>query len=101
MTPKTFSVVVTVDDPLTAERLVELLKEQQIDALTRAGGAASTASFEPASPGFWDLLVPAEAAERAAALVQDELAAIANDAEANTLAAEEEALSGETPVAEG
>lgn len=101
MTPKTFAVVVTVDDPLTAERLVDLLTEQQIDAFTRAGGAASTAGFEAASPGFWDLFVPSDQFERASTLVRDELVAINKDAEANALAAEEEALSGETPVAEG
>lgn len=100
MTPKTFAVVVTVDDPLTAERLVEVLSEQQIDAFSRAGGAA-VGGIDAASPASWDLFVPSDAYERASGLVREELEAIAKDAEANAAAAEEEALSGESPVAEG
>jgi hypothetical protein len=60
MAPRTFSVVTSVQDPLTAERLVEVLKSSELDAFSRAGGAASSAAFASATPAFWDILVPSE-----------------------------------------
>ncbi len=90
---KTFAVATTVSDPLTAERLVEVLKEAGHDAFARAGGAASTDGFAAATGGFWDIYVPVEVAGPASALLQDELAAIERDGAVNARAAEEEALS--------
>ena len=99
MAPRTFTVVTSVQDPLTADRLVDLLQEAKLDAFSRAGGAASSAAFASASPAFWDLLVPTEALAQAEALIRTELAEIERDGEANAKAAEEEAMSGENPVA--
>ncbi|MFT3706476.1 MAG: hypothetical protein QM817_02300 [Archangium sp.] len=98
MAPRTFAVVATVQDPLTAERLVELLQEAELDAFSRAGGAASSAAFASASPAFWDIFVPSEGLEKAQGVVKGELEQIERDAEANAKAAEEEALSGENPT---
>lgn len=98
MTPRTFAVAASVQDPLTAERLVELLQEAKLDAFSRAGGAASTAAFAQAQPAFWDILVPGEALAQAEGLIKAELEELERDAAANAAAAEEEALSGEHPV---
>jgi hypothetical protein len=99
MAPHTFSVATSVQDPLTADRLVELLQEAQLDAFSRAGGAASSAAFASASPAFWDILVPTEGLAQAQGLIATELQEIERDGEANAKAAEEEAMSGENPVA--
>jgi hypothetical protein len=98
MSPRSFSVVASVQDPLTAERLVAILQEAGLDAFSRAGGAASADGIAAATSAYFDLLVPTEALTQAEALVRDELAALERDAELNAKAAEEEALSGETPV---
>jgi hypothetical protein len=93
----TFTIVRTTEDPLAAERLVEVLREEKIDAFTRARGAAASA-FEPATPGFWELFVPQADLARAGKLIDDELAAIEKEGEENARAAEEESMSGETPT---
>jgi hypothetical protein len=98
MTPRTFAVAITVEDPLTAERLVDVLQEAQIDAFSRAGGAAASGPFSAAAQAFWDLFVPTDVLSRAEPLIRAELEAIEKDGEANARAAEEEALSGENPV---
>lgn len=99
MNPRTFTVVTTTTDPLSAERLVDVLTEAGIDAFSRAGGAASTNVLSAAERGYFDILVATEALEKAAPLVKGELEAIERDAAANEKAAEEEALSGENPTA--
>jgi hypothetical protein len=101
MAPRTFSVAASVQDPLTAERLVELLQEASLDAFSRAGGAASSAAFASASPAFWDILVPTEGFEKASSLISTELQEIERDGEANAKAAEEEAMSSPLPAGEG
>lgn len=98
MAPGTFSVATSVQDPLTAERLVELLQEAKLDAFSRAGGAASSAAFASATPAFWDILVPTEGLEQAQGLIAKELQELERDGEANAKAAEEEAMSGENEV---
>lgn len=90
-----FTIVRNTDDPLTAERLVEILLEEKIDAFARARGAAAS-GFEPAQSGFWELFVPAADYDRAARLIDDELAAIEKEAELNASAADEEALASQT-----
>lgn len=95
-----FSIVRTTEDPLVAERLVEVLREEKIDAFTRARGAASSASFEPAVGGFYELFVPNPEVERAAKLIDAELESIEREGEENAKAAEEEAMSGETKLEE-
>jgi hypothetical protein len=97
MAPRTFAVATSVQDPLIAEQLVAALRQEELDAFARAGGAAS-AGFEPASPAFWDIFVPSDAFEKAQAVIAEVLEDIEKNAEANARAAEEEALSGQTPV---
>lgn len=97
---KTFSIATTVEDPLTAERLVELLREHGLDAFARARGAASADSFGAASKGYYELLVPTDALEKATAAITAELQAMEADAEDAGKAAEEEAMSGENSIPE-
>ena len=92
-----FTIVRTTEDPLTADRLTEVLREEKIDAFTRARGAAASA-FEPTEAGFWELFVPAADHDRAAKLIDDELVAIEKEGAENAKAAEEESMSGETPT---
>ena len=100
MAPRSYSVATSVQDPLTAERLIAVLQEAKLDAFSRAGGAASSAAFASASPAFWDILVPSDGFEQAQALIKTQLDEIERDGEANARAAEEEAMSGETKVTE-
>ena len=95
-----FSIVRTTEDPLTAERWVEVLREEKIDAFLRARGAASSASFEAAESGFYELFVPNTELERASKIVEAELASIESEGALNAQAAEEEAMSGETKTEE-
>ncbi len=90
MTPRNFSVVSQVADPLTAERLVAVLQAAKLDAFSRAGGAASSDALGAVASAFFDILVATEALEEAQRLVREELAAVERDAEANARAAEEE-----------
>lgn len=99
MAPRTFAIATSVQDPLIAEQLVEALQEKALDAFARAGGAAS-AGFEPASPAFWDIFVPSESLVKAQEIITGLLEDLEKNAEENARAAEEEALSGETPVGE-
>jgi shikimate 5-dehydrogenase len=95
MAPKTFAVATTVQDPLSAERLVDALQAGGLDAFVRTGGAASSAAFAAAQSAFYDVLVPSESFEKASALIREVLELIERDAEANAQAAEAEAMSGE------
>jgi hypothetical protein len=98
MAPKNFSVLTSVSTSILAERLVSILVEADIDAFTRAGGAAGTDLFSAASPGFLDVLVQSDKLTEAQKLVQEELSALERDAELNSQAAEEESLSSENVV---
>lgn len=100
MAPRTFAVATSVQDPLIAEKLVEALREKELDAFSRPGGAASAAAFASASPAFWEILVPSESFELAERIIRELLEDVEKNAEENARAAEEEALSGETPVGE-
>jgi hypothetical protein len=91
-----FHVAVVLTDPLSAERVVEILQEGGIDAFARARGAASSASFEPVDRASWEIFVPEGQMEKAERMIKEELDAIEKDAEENAKAAEEESLSGET-----
>lgn len=95
MADTTFAVAASVPDPLMAERLVEALQDAGLEAFVRPGGAASSAAFASAQPAFYDVLVDAAGAERAAALVADLQAELEREGEANARAAEEEEASGE------
>jgi hypothetical protein len=87
---RTFSVATTVNDPLLSDRLIETLQSKDIDAFARVGGAASSAAFAQAQPAYWDILVPSEKADAASGLIAEFLAALDQDAEENSRAAEEE-----------
>ncbi len=100
MAPRTFTVATTVQDSFTAERLVAVLQDGGLDAFARAGGAASADALGAASQAFFDVLVASETLAQAEGILKTELEAMDRDAEANAAAAEEEALSGETPVGE-
>lgn len=100
MAPRTFTVATSVQDPLTAEQLVEALREKELDAFSRPGGAASAAAFASASPAFWDIFVPSEALQAAEEVIRGVLEDVEKNADENARAAEEEALSGENPVGE-
>lgn len=92
MAQRTFTVATTLQDPLSAERLVSTLVESGIDAFSRAGGAASGIAFEGAQPAFYDVLVASEHLGRAELLVRTFAEEAERDAEANSRAAQEEYL---------
>jgi hypothetical protein len=96
--PKTFAVVATVDDPLSADRLAAVLVDMDLDAFVRARAGASADTFGAISQGYWEVLVQADGLAKAENAVKEELDEIAKDADANAKAAEEEALSGENPT---
>jgi hypothetical protein len=99
----TFSVASTVEDPMTAESLVELLQDKSIDAFIRArggGGADTLGAATTAGFGYYEIMVPTPSVEEATRLIDAELAEVEAGAEANARAAEEEALSGETKLPE-
>lgn len=96
--PKTFTVVATVDDPLTADRLVDGLVALELDAFHRGRAGASTDTFGAISRGYWEVLVPTEDLAKAEPAVREELEQLAKEADENAKAAEEEAMSGENPV---
>lgn len=96
--PRDFTIVTVCEDPLIAEELVELLREEKIDAFSRARGAASSASFEAVEAGFWEVFVPQGEVAKAQKIWSELEAEVEKDAEANAKAAEEESMSGETKL---
>jgi hypothetical protein len=100
---ETFSVATTVEDPMTAEALVDALQEKSIDAFTRARGSHTSDALGMATTpglGYYEILVPTPSLADASKLIDAELAAMEADADENAKAAEEEALSGETQIPE-
>lgn len=96
--PKTFAVVATVEDPLSADRLVEVLTGNELDAFHRGRAGASSDTFGAISQGYWEVLVQAESLAIAENLVREEMEAIAKDEAANAQAADDEHMSKENPV---
>jgi hypothetical protein len=96
--PKTFAVVATVDDPLTADRLVEGLISLELDAFARARAGATADALGAMSRGYWEILVPSEGLAKADAAVREEMEQMKKDEAENEKAAEEESMSGENPV---
>lgn len=94
----TFTVVRTVEDSLLSDRLIDLLQDAKIDAFARARGAASADMLGAATSRSFEILVPTEALGEAAKLVQAEIDTIERETEANSLAAEQEYMSGEHPI---
>ena len=98
---ETFSVATTVEDPMTAETLVDALQEKSIDAFSRARGSHTSDALGMATTpglGYYEILVPTPSMEEASKLIEAELTAMEADEEAAGKAAEEEAMSGETQV---
>lgn len=100
MDPKTFAVVATVEDSLTADRLVDGLIALELEAFHRPCAGASSDAFGAISQGYWEVLVPTADLPKAEPVVREEMEQIAKDGEENAKAAEEEAMSGETPTEE-
>lgn len=98
MAPRTFTVATTVQDPMTAERLVDSLQAAGFDAFSRTGGAASSAAFASAQPAFYDVLVESDSFEKAAVLIRSFLEQDEQESAANAQAAEEESLASQTKV---
>lgn len=85
-----FVVAGTADDPLSAEREVQLLQAAGIPAILRArGGGAIDNLTTPAAP-WWEILAPQELVTRAAELIRQDRAQLDANAEEATRAAEEE-----------
>lgn len=101
MAHRNFTVATQVQDPLSAERLVEVLCEAGLDSFSRVGGAGSTDGLAAASPAMWDILVPTEGLAKASTLITEELATIEREGDENARLADEEVLSGDHQVGEG
>jgi hypothetical protein len=100
---ETFSVATTVEDPMSADALVDALQEKSIDGFVRARGAGGSdmlGAATTAGVGYYEILVPTPALEEAGKIIDAELAELEAQAGANERAAEEEALSGETQLPE-
>jgi hypothetical protein len=100
MTQPAYTVAISVQDPLTAERLVGALQSEGIEAFCRAGGAASGEPFAASALPFWDIMTSTERSGDLERIIREVMSAIEEGAEANSLAAEEESLSGENTVSE-
>ena len=98
MADSTFSIVKTVDDSLMSDRLIDLLQDAKIDAFARARGAASADLLGAAASRYFEIFVPSESMARAAGIVKAEIDLIESETEANSLAAEQEYMSGENPI---
>ncbi len=80
----------TAEDPLSAEREVQLLQAAGIPAILRArGGGAIDNLTSPAAP-WWEILAPQELVARATELIRQDRAQLEANAEEATRAAEEE-----------
>jgi DNA-directed RNA polymerase subunit RPC12/RpoP len=85
-----FVVAGTAEDPLSAEREVQLLQAAGIPAILRArGGGAIDNLTSPAAP-WWEILAPQESVVRATELIREDRAQLEANAEDATHAAEEE-----------
>ncbi|MBX5484677.1 MAG: DUF2007 domain-containing protein [Myxococcaceae bacterium] len=83
----------TADDPLSAERLTQLLDAERIPVFTRARRSNPVDALTvPTATPWWEILVPEEHVARAAQLIHEERKALEAEAEENARAAEEEAL---------
>jgi DNA-directed RNA polymerase subunit RPC12/RpoP len=85
-----FVVAGTAEDPLSAEREVQLLQAAGIPAILRPrGGGAIDNLTTPAAP-WWEILAPQELVARATELIRQDRAQLEANAEEATQAAEEE-----------
>jgi hypothetical protein len=85
-----FVVAGTAEDPLSAEREVQLLQAAGIPAILRPrGGGAIDNLTTPAAP-WWEILAPQELVAHATELIRQDRAQLEANAEEATQAAEEE-----------
>ena len=93
---RTFVRAGTAEDPLTAERYVEVLEAAGLDPLMRArrAGSVDTLTTGVVLP-WWELLVPEPQLARAVDLLREERARIEASADEASRAAEEEEREGE------
>jgi predicted nucleic acid-binding Zn-ribbon protein len=85
-----FVVAGTAEDPLSAEREVQLLQAAGIPAILRARGGGTIDNLtSPAAP-WWEILAPQESVARATELIHQDRAQLEANAEEATRAAEEE-----------
>jgi hypothetical protein len=88
---RTFVRAATAEDPLTAERYVEVLEAAGLNPLASARRAGSVDSLTTGTVlPWWELLVPEQELARAVELLREERARFEATAEEASLAAEEE-----------
>jgi hypothetical protein len=85
-----FVVAGTAEDPLSAEREVQLLQAAGIPAILRARGAGAIDNLSSPAAPWWEILAPQESVARATELIRQDRAQLEANAEEATRAAEEE-----------
>jgi predicted nucleic acid-binding Zn-ribbon protein len=85
-----FVVAGTAEDPLSAEREVQLLQAAGIPAILRARGGGAIDNLTTPSAPWWEILAPQESVARAAELIRQDRAQLEANADEATRAAEEE-----------
>lgn len=89
--------VTTAEDPLTAERYVQVLEAQGIPVFSRPRRAGTVDVLTTGNPmPWWEILVPEEHTQRASELLAREKASLEANSDEAARAAEEEELEGES-----
>jgi predicted nucleic acid-binding Zn-ribbon protein len=96
-----FVVAGTAEDPLSAEREVQLLRAADIPAILRARGGGTIDNLTTAAAPWWEILAPKESVARAAELIRQDRAQLEADADEATRAAEEEEAAQERSTGKG
>jgi hypothetical protein len=90
-----FVVAGTAEDPLTSERLEQVLQNAQIPVFPRARRGGTVDNLSTPEAPWWEILVPEDRLAKAAELIRQERARIESEAEEAGRAAEEEEKEGE------
>jgi len=85
-----FVVAGTAEDPLTSERLEQVLQNAQIPVFPRARRGGTMDNLSTPEAPWWEILVPEELLAKAAELIRQERSRIESGAEEAGRAAEEE-----------
>ena len=96
-----FVVAGTAEDPLSAEREVQLLRAADIPAILRARGGGTIDNLTTPAAPWWEILAPQESVARAAELIRQDRAQLEADADEATRAAEEEEAEQERSTRKG
>jgi len=96
-----FVVAGTAEDPLSAEREVQLLRAADIPAILRARGGGTIDNLTTPAAPWWEILAPQESVARAAELIREDRAQLEADADEATRAAEEEEAEQERSTRKG